>query len=272
MKDAGFEPQTDAYNAWIRSLGTTLQSSQRAEEILFEMIEGYREENDETIKPNTETFRAILGTYGKKKSYPRTAAAKVEQLLQIKEGLLYDNNEQQREGNVDDTIPRKDLIIYKQALEIVGRSKDSKKAARAERILNQYKKGNTGSGNRDLIFLVLRACAYTLGETTTEEKNEAFQVALRTFQEVRSSENELKLDSQLVGLFLQACHKLMPGGPKRDDVVTKVFQDACQKGLVNNFCLNELEQALSEDKQLELLGGFLVDGVNIPEAWSRNVQ
>ena len=63
----------------------------------------------------------------------------------------------------------------------------------------------------------------------------------------------------------------MPQGSKRDDLVIKIFNDCSEEGLVSEFVLDEFEAATTEAIQLEVLGGFGVDGGSVPESWSRNV-
>lgn len=252
MEEEGFEPQADAFNVLIRSIAKKPDGPQRAEAMLFELIERYRN-GEEEIKPNSGTFRAVLTAYngrGKKFTTP-SVAAKVEQIMQIREGTL---------GREDSGS---DEIIYRIALGIIGRSRDSKKAVRANRLFQKY-----DGAALYLNYLVLKACAYTDGNS--EEKFEAFQVALGILKGMRASQ-ELEIDSSITGMFIKSCSKLMPTGPKRDEVVKKIFQECCTQGLVNDFVLNEFGQASSESLQLELLGGFSVDGVSVPESWSKNV-
>ena len=64
MEEEGFEPETDAYNVLIRSIGKESNGFARAESILFQMIADYRE-GDESKKPNVGTFRALLTSYHK---------------------------------------------------------------------------------------------------------------------------------------------------------------------------------------------------------------
>mmetsp|Transcript_27508 Transcript_27508/g.60524 ORF Transcript_27508/g.60524 Transcript_27508/m.60524 type:complete len:541 (+) Transcript_27508:254-1876(+) len=252
MEEEGFDPQTNAYNVLIRSIGRKSDGTQKAEAMLFDMIERFQK-GEERVKPNSDTFRAVLTAYNGrgKKFTAASVSSKVEQIMQIREGLLT-----QEESSSDERI-------YRLALGIVGRSKDSKKAVRANRMLQKY-----DGVSLYLNYLVLKACAYTNGNS--QEKFEAFQVALGILKYLRSSP-ELRIESSITGMFIKACNKLMPASPKRDDIVKKIFQECCTQGLVNDFVLNEFELASSETLQLDVLGGFSVDGVNIPEKWSRNV-
>eukprot|EP00536_Pseudo-nitzschia_multiseries_P009406 jgi/Psemu1/306490/fgenesh1_kg.261_\ len=252
MEEEGFEPQTSAYNVLIRSVASNHGGTQEAEAILFEMIERFQK-GEHNVKPDSDTVRAVIVAYnGRGRKFTASSvASKVEQLMQIREGLLT-----REESGSDERI-------YRLALGIVGRTRDSKKAARANRLLHKY-----NGKSLYLHYLVLKACAYTDGDS--KEKFEAFQVALSIFKEVKSSP-ELGVDSSIAGMFIKACNKLMPAGPKRDDIVKKVFQDCCAQGFVNNFVLNEFGRASSESLRLELLGESSTDDATIPEQWSRSV-
>mmetsp|Transcript_3274 Transcript_3274/g.7771 ORF Transcript_3274/g.7771 Transcript_3274/m.7771 type:complete len:527 (-) Transcript_3274:1566-3146(-) len=251
MQEKGIEPETDAYNVLIRSVGKSKGYSE-AEAILFQMIASYRE-GDEQKKPNSGTFRSLLTVYKAHGSRQNPAsAAKVEQLLQFMEGLV---TPQELEESSDTTA------IFRMALELIMLSKDSKKASKANRIL-----GKLHAPTHDMYVSVLKACASTYGNADT--KHEAFQVALGVIKELRANGQST---SSTTGLFLQVCHRLMPQGSKRDDLVIKIFNDCSEEGLVSEFVLDEFEAATTEATQLEVLGGFSVDGVSIPESWSRNV-
>ena len=259
MEEAEFEPETDAFNVLIRSFGKFEDGPKKAEAMLFEMIERFRG-GEESVKPNAGTFRAVLYAYNNKGKKDKmldsaSSAAKVEQLMQFREGLVSPEDH----GYADETT-------YTNALEIVSRCRDSKKAIRANRILQKY----TGAESPVLKYLVLQACASTEGNS--EEKFAAFQVALGILKELRSSSSSKDgIDSSTTGMFIKSCSKLMPVGKKRDEIVKKVFRECCEQGLVNDYVLNQFELATSEGVQLEVLGGFSVDGASIPDGWSRNV-
>jgi len=260
MEEAEFEPETDAFNVLIRSFGKFEDGTKKAEAMLFEMIERFRG-GEESVKPNAGTFRAVLYAYNNKGKNDKmldsaSSAAKVEQLMQFREGLVSPNDH----GYADETT-------YTNALEIISRCRDSKKAIRANRILQKY----TGAKSPVLKYLVLQACASTEGNS--EEKFAAFQVALGILKELRSSSSSSEdgIDSSTTGMFIKSCSKLMPVGKKRDEIVKKVFRECCEQGLVNDYVLNQFELATSEGVQLEVLGGFSVDGASIPDSWSRNV-
>jgi pentatricopeptide repeat protein len=258
-------PQTGVYNVLIRSIGKKKDGPQKAEAMLFDMIERFRKGEVE-VKPNSETFRSVLSAYNGRgpKFTAASVAAKVEQILQIREGILATSDVIDSDEESDDDSDS-DERLYRMALGIVGRSKDPKKAVRAKRIFGKY----TGPllSNR-LHYHLLMSCAFTDGDS--EVKFDAFQTALGVMKELRSS-SELEIDSAITGMFIKACNNLMPEGSKRDDLVKKIFQDCCRQGLVNEFVLGEFGKAASESLQLEILGGYSVDDISIPKSWSDNI-
>jgi pentatricopeptide repeat protein len=252
MEEEGYDPETDAYNVLIRYIGKRPQGPQDAEAMLFEMIGRFRK-GEEELKPNSDTFRAVLSAYnGRGRRFTSASmAAKVEQIMQIRNGLLTPE-----ESGSDERI-------YRMALGIIGRCKDSKKAVRANRMLQKY-----NGESLYLQYLVLKACAYTDGNS--EDKFEAFQVALGIIKKLRST-SQVEIDSSITGMFIKACNKLMPAGRKRDDIVKKMFQDCCTNGLVNDFVLNEFALASSDSLRLEILGGSNAESFDVPGDWNRNV-
>jgi pentatricopeptide repeat protein len=257
MGEEEYMPKTDAHNTLIRALGQKWDGAEEAEAMLFDMINQFRAGNED-IRPNAETFRNVLAAQKRRRN---VSGAKVEQLLQIQEGLYA-------------TTKREDLKmdgrLYNVALGTIARSRDANKAVRARRIIAKMKTSEDESNTPTVrtYYTLLSACAYTGG--TPEENFEAFQIAVDTLKEVKENLGR-EPDSACFGMFLKACANLMPVSRKRDAVVGNVFRKCCRDGLVNDFVLNEFEKASSEALQLEVLGGFLEDDVRLPEEWSTNV-
>lgn len=258
MGETDYKPKTDAYTALIRALGQQVDGGDEAEEILFDMVSRFRS-GETDARPNADTFRNVLAAQRRRKNI---SGAKVEQLLQIQEGLYAATKEEDL---------KVDGRAYNVALYAIARSRDSKKASRARRIVNKMKElGETEDQiNVRTYFNLLSACAFTDG--SPEEKLEAFQIAVDGLKELRERLNR-EPDSSCFGMFLKACANLMPESRKRDAVVENVFRKCCADGLVDEFVLSEFERASSEALQLEILGGFLEDDVRVPDEWSKNVR
>lgn len=263
MLREGCEPQTEAYNQLIRATN----DPKKAEALLFEMLERYRSYGQESVRPNSETFRQVMKSFGqsigkdRRRRYvsPASVAAKVDQLVQIQEGLY------ETSGKTDDL--RLNDKLCQVALRIVARSRDPKKATRAERILHKFKLNSPHISTRSYFFLLM-ACAYTDG--TSEEKNEAFQVALAALMELRTSPH-LTVDSGCTGMFIKACGNLMPASSKRDKAIQSAFEQCCECGLVDDFVVEELCHSASPSAHLSIFGGFIEDLDSIPKEWKRNI-
>jgi pentatricopeptide repeat protein len=258
MGEEDYKPKTDAYNTLIRALGQKHNGAEEAEAVLFDLLSRYRA-GEADVRPDGETFRHALTAQRRRKN---VSGAKVEQLLQIQEGLHASTKE-------DDL--KVDGRLYNVALYAISRSHDSKKAIRARRIVEKMKEldDDINHINVRTYFNLLSACAFSDG--TPEEKLEAFQIAVDALKELRESLRH-EPDSSSYGMFLKACANLMPESRKRDAVVDNVFRKCCSDGLVDEFVIAEFERASSEALQLEVLGGFLDDDVRIPKEWSKNTH
>lgn len=258
MGDNDCKPKTDAYNTLIRALGQKRDGAEEAEAVLFDLVSRYRG-GEEDVRPNSETFRNVLTAQRRRKN---VSGAKVEQLLQIQEGLYA-------------TTKKEDLKldgkVYNVAMYAIARSRDPKKAVRARRIVDKMQELDDHNKHLNVrtYFNLLSACAYTSG--SPEENLAAFQIAVDALKELRESLNQ-EPDSSCFGMFLKACANLMPESRKRDAVVENVFRKCCSDGLVDDFVLSEFERASSAALQLEVLGGFLDDDVRIPKEWSKNTD
>jgi hypothetical protein len=173
--------------------------------------------------------------------------------------------------------------LYSIVMEIVARSNDAKKAVRAKKILERFQKSITSSSSssssttsssnlRGMYFSVLNACAHATKDATAQDKLNAFQIALQVWNDVRKDSSTVKVNSSMAGIFLVACRNLLPEGSKRDDIVQRVFDDCCHRGIINDFVLSELDALTNGTTQLRWFGGFIADGIRIKQEWKRNVQ
>ena len=256
-----YRPTTSAYNVLIRALGQQRGGAVEAEAMLYEMIDQYNG-GDEEMCPNAETFRNVILAFKSKSKPGAGMASKAQTLLQIQEGMY------KASGNQDLKV---DARVYNVALSVIARSKDAKKASKAKRIVDKYEKSKDEALAPTVFtyFTLLSACAHTEGDA--EEKFVAFQIAVDTLKFMRETD-EYAPDSGCYGMFLKACASLVPSSHKRDGMVENVFRKCGNVGLVTDFVLKEFERAASEELQLEVLGGFLADGVRVPEEWSINAS
>jgi pentatricopeptide repeat protein len=263
--ETDWEPRTEMYNALLRAHsyrkgGARNGGAREAEKILYEMIAQSRQGKEE-MRPNAESFYNVIQAY--RRVSDSGVAVKVEKLLELQEAL------KDADGNALKVTAR----TYNAAMAAMSRARDPKKAVRSKQLLDRMKERYT-SGDDSFapsVFTyrtLLNSCAYTDGEP--EDKLAAFQIAVDALKELRESEY-LDPDSNAYGLFLRACANLMPASRKRDAVIENVFLKCTKDGFLSDNVLAEFENAASEELQLKIIGGFLEDGVQPPEEWSRNV-
>lgn len=70
-------------------------------------------------------------------------------------------------------------------------------------------------------------------------------IALGVWNELRKESNELEPNAWTANMFVKACCNLMPEGSKRDEVVQRVFEDCCSRGIVSDYVVDELQKILS---------------------------
>ncbi|KAG7366231.1 PPR: pentatricopeptide repeat domain containing protein [Nitzschia inconspicua] len=261
-----FQPQIEAYNVWIRSMGMANRPD-KAEAKLYELMNRYRQ-GDRTCQPNADTFRNVIFAYNQDRKQQHSAAtvSKLDQLLQIQESFLNLRN--------PETPWSPDEQLYNAVIGMVARSKDPQKATRIQKIMDRFQKSTQPSDSilRRMYFSQLSACAHVTKDATPEDKLAAFQIASQIWNMLKSDTSPgLSMDSSMAGMFLIACRTLLPKSEKRDKLVHTVFDECCQRGIVNDFVLNELDGVTDEATQLQWFGGFIEDGVRMKKEWRRNV-
>jgi len=134
-----------------------------------------------------------------------------------------------------------------------------------------YEEGNKGV--KPTVFTynsVLNACA-TSAEFDMDVRSKAFEIAIRTFNELRNSRE--KPDHVTYGRMIQ-CSNLLPEGDKRNAVLMNSFKMCCKEGLLNSYVLRDLQESAQESIWRALVG--VSDGdVNIedlPAEWSRGTS
>lgn len=252
MEQSGWKPTKQAYNALLEALSKT--SSKEAESVLYQMMAA-------DLVPDNESFYHVIHSYRNIKDTAGTAF-KVEKLLSLQDALV----KQHGGGKLHPTAR-----TLTAAVAVVAKDRtDSKKAVKAKRIFDRIEHFNLYA-----VQCLLKACAYTARSSEATDKLAAFQIAIDAFNQARQLQGQTPQKaadcSSIYGLFLCACHNLMPATKKRDAVLESSFRQCCAAGYVNDFVLEQLERAASDELVLKLLGGFFEDGVEPPAEWSRNV-
>jgi hypothetical protein len=123
---------------------------------------------------------------------------------------------------------------------------------------------------------VLNCAANTVG--TNDDKIAAFQIAAKTYQEMRATEF-IKADSYTYAFWLKACNNLLPASTDLYQKFVVLAFEECQKdGLVNQEVLTRLQQGkLSKEvlcKVLKVKPPYQANVVveDVPPSWSRNAM
>ena len=142
---------------------------------------------------------------------------------------------------------RTNFYFYNAAINAIAKSQNSRKAEDAAALLHRMKLQYAKHGCSDLkptaitYSSVLNACAYTFCKDE-DEKAKAFRIARETFRDLLS---DLEPTSTCYVNFLSVCNRLLPAGPKRDDMVIAVFRDCRQRGLLNDRVTRSFAQAVN---------------------------
>jgi hypothetical protein len=234
-----WQVSTAAYNVYLQSL--LHEAPKECERVLYEMVEQYRngDNNNSVCKPDNASFCHV---YASLQHRSKGVAFKVTQLLSLQTAL----------GLVPDA---KSLTA---AMVATSRDRtDPKKALKCQKLYERLAEPTLYHAK-----VVLNACVHMIADDP-RDRLAAFQIAADTFQK-----HQDHADSSLYGQLLEATANLMV---KRDATAESIFTQCCQAGLVNDYVLEQLERAASGKLLLQLLGGFLEDGVQLPADWSRNV-
>jgi pentatricopeptide repeat protein len=260
--EADWKPGVDAYNSLLKAMSYQKGSGKESESVLYGMLEQFRE-GEEALRPNAGSFYHVLHAYRGDKD--AGVSFKVEKLIQLQEALAVERN--------DPNDPaRTTTRVYNAAMAALSRTKDPQKAVRAKRFMDRMNLQHNDPDmrpNEATYTSLLNACAYTT-EGEPADKLAAFQISVDALKEIRQSPS-ISTNSKMFGLFLRGCANLMPHSRKRDAVVESVFASCCDEGYISDYVLEQFERAASEQLQLKVLGGFLVDGVETPAAWRQNV-
>lgn len=127
---------------------------------------------------------------------------------------------------------------------------------------------------------VINCAANTIG--TNPEKVQAFQIATRTYQEMRNS-NLVQPDSFTHAFWIKACNNLLPSSSDLHTKCVSIAFEQCKKdGLVTNQVLNRLVQGCSTRVVESLLETSTsnpeqpqrapLQVQDVPSSWSRNTE
>lgn len=272
-------------NAWSRCPQGRV-GAQKAEEIFLWMEQQYRESGDYIVKPDEVSLCGVLNAWANNAELG--GARRAQQILDSIEDLST------KERGFQHTT-----ICHNIVIKAWGRSKDPDAVQRAEAILARLEK-NWNSNKDDILkpdvttySSVINCCAYySVGgvdrhrdmkedsDLRSKGRNEAFQVAVRTFRKMCASKTS-RPNNVTYGTLFKAIAHLTPMNEEREILIRKIFDQCCREGEVDTFVLSQVRNAASSSlfqsivmepagKKLEPADTFNFGLLKkLPEQWRR---
>jgi hypothetical protein len=301
IKPNGFTYST-LMKCWIQSGRPDL--AEQAEKTLLMMERQWRE-GDNSVPPSNRIFNMVINAYAK--SNHRFAARKAYDLLNHMkasnfcqpdiititsvmeclsksadpgaparaESLLQEAFETYRKNSDPELMPN--LRTFTMAIFTLAKNHGCIVKARAllTQLVELYESTNDPQllPNEYPYNYVLNCAANTL-----ENKLEAFQIATRTYQEMRQSDI-VRPDSFTYAFWLKCCNNLLPPGDVRTKCVSYAFEECKKDGLVTKEVLTRIfqgnppelvDQLLDIANNSQRLPYRSIQLKDLPPGWSRN--
>lgn len=243
-----------------------------------------------SLRPDATTYNSVLHAWSQ--SSDRNAAVKALGLLEI---MLRLRESGGGGGGGSETAATStnfpDVLSFSTVINAFSKSKYPRKARQSRDLLKRMKHLYETGGRREemkpnvyVYSAVLNACAYTFGRL--EEKEEALQIGIETYDELRRSgsrnddeedEDGMNANHVAYGSFIRLCRRLMAeDDPRREELITTAFQDCCADGQLGDYVLRQLRPI--SGLYTSLLGPYIQneDGEvryhDLPPEWKRNVK
>jgi hypothetical protein len=314
--------------AWARSTDH-VNAPKRAASIL-EYMELRANDGDVSVQPDGASYNIVMNAFAhspdqvwaakKADSFVQSVVARYKQ----NSNPMQSDSEPQltRKEHNKKTTTRKSLypvieykfepntILFNTAMGLWGKAKNaatlntksskriSKSYRKARAILDMqvdlYENHGCRTCRPDVFGFTSVIMCCSAASQTVEEKEDAFQVALRTYRQIQvtSERDRLKYVSKYgrepsedntssyilrpnhvtYGAMLKACANLLPSNsPLRRDLVQEIFQDCQFNGYVGDMVISQLREAAADPAMYkELMEGW--SRKNIPSTWCRNVN
>jgi hypothetical protein len=195
----------------------------------------------------------------------------------VRADVYLERMERQFENGVRGFCP--DSKSYLLVLSAWSKSNSPEKPQRAlavlRRMINQCQNGNHKvHADEHAYSLVINACAFSNAGPETE--SEAFDIAVIVLNEMVASK-DVHPTSLTYGWFIQACGRLNAPEPLRNAHIEQAFTRCCSEGLVNDFVLQRLRGAASDEVYHLLMNSVLGRERSkgrlssaLPSEWTRN--
>jgi hypothetical protein len=246
-----------------------------------------------SLRPDATTYNSVLHAWSQ--SSDRNAAVKALGLLEIMLRLRESGGGGGGGWGGGEAAAANfpDVLSFSTVINAFSKSKYPRKARQSRDLLKRMKHLYETGGRREemrpnvyVYSAVLNACAYTFGRL--EEKEEALQIGIETYDELRMSgtsspdddENDddgMTANHVAYGSFIRLCRRLMAeDDPRREELITTAFQDCCDDGQLGDYVLRQLRPI--SGLYTSLLGPYIQneDGEvryhDLPSEWKRNVK
>lgn len=232
-----------------------------------------RMEESNQIQPDIISYTSVMECYSK--SSDPNASVMAEELLE---------RAFEQYGRTKDKAVMPNLRTFTMAIQALAQCPRTGNALKARGLLTRLTELYDTTGNESLrpneypYNYVINCAANTIG--TTKEKIQAFQMATKTYQEMRNSPL-VKPDSFTYAFWIKACNNLLPQSSELHTKCVSVAFEQCKKdGLVTNEVLNRLQQGSSAEVIQKLLGAKFSKSSrtgnlqvhDLPSVWSCNTQ
>jgi hypothetical protein len=288
------KPTRVCYNAlidcWSKSNEGTL-AARKAENVLQLMRKKFLD-GDESVAPNLITYNAVLNAWAR--SGTRCCARKAQEYLDQMWELYNAGDGTVKPNDLSYNTVSFFLIMYmhmnlserlmlllrKQVINAISKSKDEQKAQKALRLLRRmdklYQAGNKEARPNEVTYTaVLNSCAFP-SVLDPKARRRVLDVAIFTLEELQRSRyghpNQITY-----GTFIKACANLLPDDEDLRRVVLKqAFEQCCKDGQVGEMVLTHLRKAAPPDLYRELLAVAGVEAKaisvqDLPHKWRCNL-
>lgn len=254
------------FNGYARS--GDKDAARRAHQLLWQL------KDTRHLEPDVVTYTTVMESYAKS-PWEADSAQKCLELLEAAKAAYRASQ---------DPAHRPNARTYGVAIRALGKyPQEFRNAAKTARnllldLVNQYNATGDESLRPDnhVYNHVINCAANTEG--SKEDKIAAFQVAAKTYQDLRFAE-EVEVDSYTYAFWIKACNTLLTVSEFYVKCVTLSLTQCKKDGLMNDEVLKRIQQGhLSGSRLLELLGVgpdgqeknyYTTDDLN--PMWSRNV-
>lgn len=247
-----------------------------SEEILRSMIKLQKNHNASNIEVNTGVMNCVLNSWSECVGHD-DAGTRAEHILNLME---------KKSGSGTYSMAP-NYRSYNLVIRAWSRSKCSNKAEKAlgilQRAKNCYLQKKANSMPPEYTYsLVIHACAFSESDDPNIEKR-AFEIAVNIMDELINDvpANRTEPSSATYAWFFQVCARLRLSEGYKSCDIRRFFLRCCEKGRVNDFVLQSLKQATSDDLFAELVEEHSssqeradlkqnVQLSNLPKSWISN--